>query len=245
MSGLSDLENMKNTVTEETSYTDSDTSVVNDIENNTTLRKTHIHTYILSQPPKIPLFNVLSDNENLVALPSPKFIGSKKLHSVRSHVSEKCIFDPVKSFVLDIKFFVLPGKTIGDKLIAVKKMFYWIDSFKEASALSKLPGIIRALLYILSIGTTAHDLASYDERTCFIGCNPVSYAHNRCAVVCFDSEKLRNDAIGSLLVFRGVNLRWAGLFLVCCAKCDQFGHVSDDCSVGRNSGAHGKWVVIS
>ncbi|KAG9303893.1 hypothetical protein G9A89_005803 [Geosiphon pyriformis] len=82
----------------------------------------------------------------------------------------------------------------------------------------------RTLFYTLPIGTTAYDLSkllvSYSGRTYFISHNPVSYAHDRCAMICFDSEKLRNDAIGSLLVFRKVNLRWAGLSLTCCAKCD-------------------------
>ncbi|KAG9307540.1 hypothetical protein G9A89_023105 [Geosiphon pyriformis] len=47
MSGLSDLENIKNTIIEEISYANSDTSVVNDMENNTTSRKTHTCTYVL------------------------------------------------------------------------------------------------------------------------------------------------------------------------------------------------------
>ncbi|KAG9292593.1 hypothetical protein G9A89_006964 [Geosiphon pyriformis] len=48
MSDLSDLENIKNTITEETSYANSDTSIINDIENDITSRKTCICTYVLS-----------------------------------------------------------------------------------------------------------------------------------------------------------------------------------------------------
>ncbi|KAG9293693.1 hypothetical protein G9A89_019030 [Geosiphon pyriformis] len=47
ISGLSDLENMKNIVTEETSYANSDNSVVNSMEDNITLRKTCTYTYVL------------------------------------------------------------------------------------------------------------------------------------------------------------------------------------------------------
>ncbi|KAG9288232.1 hypothetical protein G9A89_021263 [Geosiphon pyriformis] len=122
------------------------------------------------------------------------------------------------------KWLVFMGKNSVRVALAVGNKQIWI-----------LRDYYRALLYILPIGTTVHNLskllASYGRKTCFIGHNLVSYAHDRCAVF--------------LPVFRNVNLRWAGFFLVCCAKCDQFGYVSDDCSVGGNFGAHGKWVVAS
>ncbi|KAG9285844.1 hypothetical protein G9A89_013269 [Geosiphon pyriformis] len=50
-------------------------------------------------------------------------------------------------------------------------------------------------------------------------------------------------AIGSTPVFKNVNLHWAGLSLVCCAHCKQFGHISTGCLLGGNSGACGKQVV--
>ncbi|KAG9300054.1 hypothetical protein G9A89_018331 [Geosiphon pyriformis] len=352
ISSLSDLENMKNTITKETSYANSDTSMVNDIEDNTTPRKMHTHTYVLGQPPKTPLFDILSNDNNMVALLSPKFAGSKKLHSVGSHVSEKCIFNPVKSFILDIEISALPGKTIGNKLITVKKIFYWVDSFGGASAPLKLSDIIRSsfiselslikakkmaisekilvnidvrkpnshsnwevivkkilvdlsklaiesvfskfvefksldvassvaskwsvlmnkdfvrvalainnkelwvvrdyhwtLLYTLSVGTTVHNLSdlvtSYGRKTCFIGHNSVLYARDRCVVICFNNETSRLAAIGFVLVYKGVNLHWTGLSLACCAKCKQFGHISDMCSVGKNSGVHHRKMVSS
>ncbi|KAG9288233.1 hypothetical protein G9A89_021264 [Geosiphon pyriformis] len=129
VSSLLDLENMKNTIAEKISYANSDASVVNDMANNTTPRKMCTYMYVLGQPLKTLLFDVLSDNNDLVAFLSPKFAGSKKLLSVGSHASEKHIFNSVKSFTLDIGFSALPGKTIGNKLITVKKMFYWIDGF--------------------------------------------------------------------------------------------------------------------
>ncbi|KAG9298983.1 hypothetical protein G9A89_020296 [Geosiphon pyriformis] len=73
VNGLSDLENIKNTVAEETSYADLDASVVNNIKDNTMSRKTHTCTYMLDQPPKTPLFDILSDNKIIVALLFLKF----------------------------------------------------------------------------------------------------------------------------------------------------------------------------
>ncbi|KAG9298290.1 hypothetical protein G9A89_002778 [Geosiphon pyriformis] len=355
VSGLSDLENMKNTVTEETSYADSDASMVNDMENDTTPRKTHTHTYVLDQLPKTSSFDILSDNNNMAILLSPKFAGFKELQSVRLYASDKCIFDLVKSFTLDIRISVLLSKTISNKLIAVKKFFYWVDSFGNTSALSKLPDIIRSfftselslikarkmviskkilvninvkkpnscsdwevivkkipvdlprsaiesvfskfgqvilirmqlirlwqkalvefelsdvvssvafkwsvfvdkdsvyyyrtLLYTLPVGTTVYDLLdlvnSYNRKTCFIGRNSGSYAHNRCAMICFDNEASKLAAIGFVLVYRGVALCWTGLSLACCAKCKQFGHISNVCSVGGNSGVCHKRVMSS
>ncbi|KAG9295213.1 hypothetical protein G9A89_006194 [Geosiphon pyriformis] len=51
-------------------------------------------------------------------------------------------------------------------------------------------------------------------------------------------------AIGSTPVFKGVNLHWTGLSLVCCARCKQFGHISVNCAVDENPGGHSKWMVI-
>ncbi|KAG9303855.1 hypothetical protein G9A89_021437 [Geosiphon pyriformis] len=224
MSGLSDLENIKNTIIEEISYANLDTSVVNNMENDTTSRKTHTHTYVLGQLPKTPLFNVLSNNNDMVAFQSLKFADSKKLHSVRSHVSEKHNFDLVKSFALDIGISVLPNKTIGDKLIAVKKIFYWVDGFGSASAPLKLPDIIRSsFMSELSLIKTKEMMIS----------KKILYFLSlvRCAVICFDNETSKLAAIGFVPVYKGVNLHWAGFSLACCAKCKQFGHISDVCSV--------------
>ncbi|KAG9304125.1 hypothetical protein G9A89_019687 [Geosiphon pyriformis] len=107
----------------------------------------------------------------------------------------------------------------------------------------------QALLYILLIGMTAHDLSelieAYDGKTCFIGCNPTSYVYDQCAVICFESKASKLAAIGLVLVFKGVSLYWAGLSLASCAHCKLFGHIAINCSVGRGSGGHGKCVVTS
>ncbi|KAG9304838.1 hypothetical protein G9A89_016868 [Geosiphon pyriformis] len=360
VSGLSDVKNMKNTVAEETSYAESDNLADNENMNKTTPRKTCTRTYVLGQLPKVPLFNDVSDDDLVLELLSLKFNESNQLPLLGSHVSEKRNFNLAKLFVLDIELSAVPGKTISDKVIFVKKIFYHVGGFGEASTLLKFSGIIRlsftsesslrkakelavnekimvnnnvrkvschsdweiivkeilvnllklavgsvfskfgkivsikmqliglwqkvlvefelpevaslvvskwsvlmeknsicvalavnnkqswmfrdqhsALLYTLPVGTTAYDLSglleSYSEKTCFIGCNPSSYVCNRCAVVCFTNKTSKLVVIGSVPVFKSVSLWWAGLFLTCCAKCEQFGHVSDVCSIGGNS----------
>ncbi|KAG9305788.1 hypothetical protein G9A89_001076 [Geosiphon pyriformis] len=103
------------------------------------------------------------------------------------------------------------------------------------------------LLYTLPIGTTAHDLVdlleSYDGKTCFIGHNPSSYVHDRCTIICFENEASKLAAFGSVSVFKGVSLHWAGLFLACCTACKQYSHTSEVCSVGGNFGSCGRRVV--
>ncbi|KAG9298207.1 hypothetical protein G9A89_002695 [Geosiphon pyriformis] len=99
-----------------------------------------------------------------------------------------------------------------------------------------------ALLYILPVGTTAHDLLdllkSYGGKTCFISHNSSIYVHNKCAIVYFVDKASKLTAIGSILVFKSVNLHWAGFFLACCIHCKQFGHISTECLLGGNSGFH-------
>ncbi|KAG9307585.1 hypothetical protein G9A89_023150 [Geosiphon pyriformis] len=261
ISSLSDVDNMKNTVAEETSYANSNTSA--------------------------PSFdNVNNDNEAFI-------------HS----------FGPIKSFALDVNLFAVPDKTNSDKLISIKKIFYKIDDFGEASTSSKFSGVIRstfisesslnkakemainkkiivnndlkkinsyavdwalvefestktvcldfvcvalaindkelwisrncyhALLYTLSVGTTAHNFSelveAYSRRTCFIGCNSSSYVHNRCVIICFENG------------IQGVSLQWTGLSLASCTQCKQFGHITINYPLGGNSGVCDKWKKLA
>ncbi|KAG9292698.1 hypothetical protein G9A89_008286 [Geosiphon pyriformis] len=125
ISSLSDLENIKNIVTKETSYINSDNSVVDSIEDNAMFKKTCTHTYVL------------------VALPPSKFKDSNQLPSIKSCASEKRNFRPVKSFILDIELSAIPEKSVDNKLISIKKIFYQVDSFGGAFTPSKFSGIIR------------------------------------------------------------------------------------------------------
>ncbi|KAG9293915.1 hypothetical protein G9A89_019253 [Geosiphon pyriformis] len=96
----------------------------------------------------------------------------------------------------------------------------------------------QALLYTLLVGTTAHDLSdlleSYGGKTCLLAVIPV----HMCVI---DASKLA--VIGSTLVFKSVNLCWAGLLLAHCAYCKQFGHIFTGCLLDKNSGVHSKQVV--
>ncbi|KAG9300299.1 hypothetical protein G9A89_011372 [Geosiphon pyriformis] len=366
ISGILDLDNLENIVAEEISYAESDVSGLDDDMNDAMPRKMCTRTYVLNSKPPPLSFNVLSDGENTLSLPSPKFCGSNRLPPVRSCAPEKQSFNSSKSFALDIELSAVPGKTVSDKLICVKKIFYQVDGFGGASTPSKFPGIIRlsftseqslikarvmaisekilvndnlrkvnshsdwevivkeipvdlpksaietvfskfgkiisikvqliglwqkalveyelskiadlvatkwfvlmgkdsvriakasvdkqmdqhqALLYTLPVGTTAHDLSAlveaYGGKTCFIGRNPSSYVRDWCAVICFESETSKLAAIGSVPVFKGVGLHWAGLSLASCAHCKLFGHTAVDCSVGRGFGDRGKHAATS
>ncbi|KAG9301986.1 hypothetical protein G9A89_021030 [Geosiphon pyriformis] len=254
--------------------------------------------------PKVPLYNNMSNNDKVLELLSPKFNGSNQF------------FNSAKSFALNIELFTVSGKTVSDKLISVKKIFYHVNGFGRALTLSKFPGIIRsfftselslekakklaisekilkivvkeipvdlfklavesvfskfgkivlikiknlvhvtlavsdkelwitknyhqAFLYTLSVEITAYDLSdllnSYSRKTCFIGHNPSLYVCNRCVIVCFTNKISKLAAVGSVSVFKDVNLHWAGLFLACYALCKQFGHVFNVCSVVLSGG---------
>ncbi|KAG9301354.1 hypothetical protein G9A89_018026 [Geosiphon pyriformis] len=355
----SDVENMKNTIVEETSYIDSNTSGNDKLMGNTTLKGLRTRTYVFEHLSKQPSFVDVGGADDILELPPRTFNGSNQLLPVASRDREIWSFISVKSFALDIELSAVPGKTVSDKLICVKKIFYQVDGFGGASTLSKFPGIIRssftsekslikaremaisekflvnddlrkvnnhsdrgviikeipvdlpksaieavfskfgkiisikvqliglwqkalveyesseiadlvmarwsmlmgknfvrvaktshwALLYTLPVGTTAYDLfalvKAYGGKTCFIGRNPSSYIHDRCAVICFESEASKLAAIGSVLVFKSVSLCWTGLSLACCVVCKQFGHVSNVCSMSENSGARSKQVVTS
>ncbi|KAG9299545.1 hypothetical protein G9A89_020716 [Geosiphon pyriformis] len=210
VSGVSE-ENLKNTITEETSYVDSNTFETDNMMNDATPRKTQMRTYVLGQLPKMPSFDALSDDNTELVLSVPKFSGSHKLPLVESHDRNKS-----------------------------KQLFGLEDDCQEdPSGSSQIGSGI--------IGTIAHDLSSllelYGERTCFIGCNSSTYVHDRCAVICFGNEASKLAAIDTVLIFKGVNLHWAGLSLACCAACKQFGHVSGVCPVSKNSGSREKRVI--
>ncbi|KAG9297318.1 hypothetical protein G9A89_002007 [Geosiphon pyriformis] len=144
VSGISDLDNLENVVAEETSYAESDVSGLDDDMNDAMPRKTHTRTYVLNSKPPPLSFNVLSDDEDTLPLPSPKFYGSNRLPPIGSRAPEKRNFNSSKLFALDIELSAVPGKTNGDKLVSIKKIFYHVDGFGGASTSSKFPEIIRS-----------------------------------------------------------------------------------------------------
>ncbi|KAG9303651.1 hypothetical protein G9A89_018548 [Geosiphon pyriformis] len=141
VSKLSDVKNMVNMVAKETSYVKSGEN--NDMDE-TIPRKTHTRTYILGNLPKQSSFNCMSDDDSEQVLLSHVVLGSNKLPPLESCAPKKQSFNSSKFFALDIELLAVPGKTISDKLICVKKFFYHVDGFGEAFTPSKFPGIIRS-----------------------------------------------------------------------------------------------------
>ncbi|KAG9304194.1 hypothetical protein G9A89_019756 [Geosiphon pyriformis] len=87
-----------------------------------------------------------------------------------------------------------------------------------------------ALLFMLPVRTTAHDLNNLLDktsgRTCII--NHLLDTGNRvhCAVVGFESENNLNSAFLTEPVFGGVCLSWTRLDLVRCGKCGRLSHLA-------------------
>ncbi|KAG9286594.1 hypothetical protein G9A89_005362 [Geosiphon pyriformis] len=299
VSGVSDVENIVNTIVEETSYAESGED--NKI-NEATPKKTRTHTYMLDKSPKAPMFDSMSDDKNVLNLPSPKmFNGSSQMLSVKSRIIEKRSFEPVKSFALDVELSAAREMAVHKKIVvngdfkkanicsnwevvvkeipvnlpklAVKSVFSKFGKIQKAliefkssesvlvekdsvyvvlAVNDKQMWVSRnyywALLYTLPVGTLAHDLSellvSYGEKTCFIGCNPGLYVHDQYAIICFENEDARLATVSTVSIFKGVRLHWANLVLAKCTKCEQFGHTTTNCLVGRSSGVHGKRVVF-
>ncbi|KAG9300094.1 hypothetical protein G9A89_018371 [Geosiphon pyriformis] len=288
---FSDIENIKNTIVEEISYTDSDTSFEYKSMSNTTSKKTQTHTYVLKHLLKQSSFNDMSNNDSVLELSLHTKAESNQMSPFKSRVLDTHSFNLTKSFILNIKLFAVSGKSVGNKLISTKNFFYRVDGFGKASIFSIFLEIIRSsftsemslkkakelavnekilvnddfesldiaslvaskwlvvmkkdlvhvtlaiFLYTLSVRTTAHNLSGllelYDRKTCFIGHNSSSYVYNRCTIVCFVDKASKLATIGSILVFKSVNLCWTGLFLACCTKCKQFGYISNVCLVDQ------------
>ncbi|KAG9287365.1 hypothetical protein G9A89_023737 [Geosiphon pyriformis] len=128
-------------VAEETSYVDLVASEHGECKNKTMSRKTCTRTYVLGHPPKIPTFDNMSDDDDILMLSSSKFASSVLL--IESCTANIHSFRPVKSFILNIELSTVPRKTNSNKLFAVKKIFYKINGFGGASTPSKFSGIIR------------------------------------------------------------------------------------------------------
>ncbi|KAG9286287.1 hypothetical protein G9A89_014273 [Geosiphon pyriformis] len=138
--------------------------------------------------------------------------------------------------LVEFKSAEIVNVVVSKWLVFMNKDFVWVALATEDKQLWVSKNWHWALLYTLSMGTMAHDLSdlleSYDEKTCFIGCNSVSYICNRCVIVCFDDEAIKLAVVSTIPIFKSVSLHWANLVLASCVKCEQFGHIHADCSVG-------------
>ncbi|KAG9284820.1 hypothetical protein G9A89_003743 [Geosiphon pyriformis] len=183
---------------------------------------------------------------------SEKILVNDELRKVHSHSNREIM---VKKIPVDLpklavesvfsKFVEFKLAEIAGMVTSKWSVFMSKDSMQVA--LTTEDKLSWTLLYILPVGTMAHDLSDllefYDGKTYFIGRNPVSYICDRCAIVCFDDKAVKLAAVSTIPIFKGVSLHWASLVLTSCAKCKQLGHIHADCSVGGSSGARGKRVV--
>ncbi|KAG9293721.1 hypothetical protein G9A89_019058 [Geosiphon pyriformis] len=250
VSGLSDVQNLKNTITKKTSYVDSNASKMDDMIDDTTLRKTKTRTYVLEQLPKASFFVNTSDNDSELVLLAPKFVGFNQLPSAELCVLEKQNFKPVKLFTLDVDH--------SDQEMIIKKIPVDLPKSAIESVFSKFGKVVSIKVQL--IGLWQKVLVEFESSeiadlvtarwSVFMEKNSVRIAkaiNNKqiCTVVCFDSKAFKLAAIGSVPVYKSVNLHWGGLSLACCTKCKQLGHISIMCSLGENSGVHNKRMITS
>ncbi|KAG9300023.1 hypothetical protein G9A89_009751 [Geosiphon pyriformis] len=81
----------------------------------------------------------------------------------------------------------------------------------------------KALLYILPIGTNAHDIWDFIGST-------------RCAIICFNFAASIDAVMETTFVLKGANLHWSYLISAKYAKYENLGYTSLDCSVnGKTS----------
>ncbi|KAG9307418.1 hypothetical protein G9A89_017247 [Geosiphon pyriformis] len=114
---LSDLENLKNTVVEETSYVDSGASNNKDMDE-TTPRKSQTQTYVLGQPPIQPFFDNINRFDDTLELFFYKFSGFSWLSPITLCVHKKQSFNSVKFFALDVNLSAVTEKNNSDRLLS-------------------------------------------------------------------------------------------------------------------------------
>ncbi|KAG9293044.1 hypothetical protein G9A89_016406 [Geosiphon pyriformis] len=175
------------------------------------------------------------------------FISSKFLGIIRSLFTSEFSLDKAKKLAV----LIVKKIPVNFPKLAVESVFSKFGKIYESSEIADLVAARwfvfmgknsvcvtkAALFYTLPVRTMTHDFSGlmelYDEKICFIGHNPSLYVHDRCTIMYFADETSKLAAIGSVPVFKSVNLCWTGLSLACCFKCKHFGHISDMCLVGK------------
>ncbi|KAG9293135.1 hypothetical protein G9A89_001762 [Geosiphon pyriformis] len=186
-----------------------------------------------------------------------KIVVNDNLKKVSSHSNRKIV---VKEIPVDFsKSAVESVFSKFGKIVSIKIQLIEFESFEIANLVAVKWSVFmrKDSIHVVKVindkqswvGTIAHDLSnlleSYGRKTCFIDCNLSFYVCDRYLIVCFVDKTFKLATIDLTLVFKGVNLCWAGLFLVYCAQCKQFGHIFAGCLLGKNSGVRDKWVVTS
>ncbi|KAG9298859.1 hypothetical protein G9A89_015880 [Geosiphon pyriformis] len=213
ISNLLNVENMVNTVVKETSYAELNVHTGYQVQLDAAIQITCSENTVSFFTSKSSL------NKAKVLAISNKILVNDDLRKINSQSNWKLI-ELWQKAIIEFKSSEVASLVVSKWLVFMRKNFVHHQ----------------ALLYTLLVGTMAYDLSvlveAYGKKTCFIGCNPVSY-----------DEASKLAVIGSVPVFKSVSLCWASFSLVCCAKCKQFGHVFDVCSVGGNFGVHEKWMI--
>ncbi|KAG9299386.1 hypothetical protein G9A89_014035 [Geosiphon pyriformis] len=196
ISKVSDIENLKNIIAEKTSYINSNTSETDNMMDNTTPRKM-ASTF------------------------------SKFFELIRSSFTFEMSLKKAKELVISKKILVNNDvKQVNkhlDRVIVVKKIPVDLSKSAVESVFSKF-GKITLVEFELSktadLVAAKCLLASYDRKTYSIDHNLATYVCDQCAVILFSDEASKLAVIGSLPVFKDVNLCWASLFLdqVCLAN---------------------------
>ncbi|KAG9302247.1 hypothetical protein G9A89_008738 [Geosiphon pyriformis] len=216
ISGLLDVENIKNMIAKETNYTKSDNSINDENIDKTTSKKTHIYMYVLGHPPKALLYSDISDNNEVLELSFSKFTGIIK-SSFISDLSLKKTKKLAVSEKILVNNNVKQINKYSDWEIVIKEIPVNLPKLAVESVFSKFANLVavkwsvfikKDSVYMAKaiIGFTAHDfsnlLASYNGKTCAIGCNLITYVCNRCTVICFNDKTSRVAAISSVSVFK-------------------------------------------
>ncbi|KAG9286348.1 hypothetical protein G9A89_014514 [Geosiphon pyriformis] len=105
-----DVKNMRNMIVEETSYVNSDTSRDDKLIDNAMPKNLKTKTYVFEHLSKQPFFVDMGGADNL-----PPVVSCDR---------EIWSFISVKSFALDIKLSAVSGKTVGNKLICIIRLFF-------------------------------------------------------------------------------------------------------------------------
>ncbi|KAG9290993.1 hypothetical protein G9A89_012865 [Geosiphon pyriformis] len=230
VSGLSDVENMANIIAEETSYAESGKD---DNIDKTMLKKTYTQTYMLSNLLKQPVFKHMSNDDKVLELLFHVVVRFNQLLTVRSHVLNRCNFEPVKFFVLDIE------------LSAVL-----VDGFRKAFTPLKFPEIIRSLFIFKMSLKKAKEIAISGKILVNDDLRKVNSQSDQEVIIKEISVDLSKSAMESVFSKFGriISIKIqliAGLSLVYCTKYKQFGHISDTFIAYLVSFGDKTWVQIA
>ncbi|KAG9296644.1 hypothetical protein G9A89_002915 [Geosiphon pyriformis] len=163
-------------------------------------------------------------------------IKKQGIHSNQAVVIKKIIINMPKEIIKAIVEFAKSGQAeqlttkwsflISKNSVHVAKVVRDCDTWASRDW-------FKALLFTLSIETTAYDLGTLLDRagkkTCVINCLLDFGNQICCTIIGFESKESLESAYRTELIFGGIKLSWARLDLVYCEKCEHFGHSALKC----------------